>query len=372
MNFIVSSNSLLKALQAVGGVLNTSNTLPILDNFLFNIGKNSLSIAASDLESTMTTQIEVQSKDEGSVAVPAKLLLDILKALPDHPLTFSINDSLGIEISSDYGKYSLSGFNADEFPKIPVIEKSSKVSFSAKTLHHAINKSLFASGNDELRPVMSGMFCQMDSSGVTFVATDAHKLVRYKRTDASSADVASFIIPKKPLNLLKGLLGGIEEDVIVEYNDTNVKFNFGTFTLISRLIDGKYPNYEAVIPSDNPNRMTISRAQFASSLKRVSIFANKTTHQVRLKITGSQLIISAEDLDFSNAAKEELTCAYEGEDIEIGFNSRFLLEMVNNVDTESLVLELSAPNRAGILLPEGGEDEGEDILMLVMPVMLSN
>lgn len=372
MNFIVSSTSLLKALQAVGGVLNSSNTLPILDNFLFEIGKNTLSIAASDLESTMSTQIEVQSKDEGSVAVPAKLLLDILKTFPDHPLTFSINDKLGIEISSDYGKYSLSGYNAEEFPKVPVLEKPSTVSLPTATLQKAIDKTLFAAGNDDLRPVMSGVFCQMDSSNITFVATDAHKLVRYRRTDLKSDSASAFIIPRKPMNLLKGLLGNIEGDVSMEYNESNAQFKFGNFTLICRLIDGKYPNYEAVIPSDNPNRMTIGKAQFSNSLKRVSIFANKTTHQVRLKISGSQLIISAEDLDFANAAKEELTCAYEGEDIEIGFNSRFLMEMVNNVDSESLVLELSAPNRAGILLPENNEEDGEDILMLVMPVMLNS
>lgn len=372
MNFIVSSTSLLKALQAVGGVLNSSNTLPILDNFLFEIGKNTLSIAASDLESTMSTQIEVQSKDEGSIAVPAKLLLDILKTFPDHPLTFSINDKLGIEISSDYGKYSLSGYNAEEFPKVPVLEKPSTVSLPTTTLQKAIDKTLFAAGNDDLRPVMSGVFCQMDSSNITFVATDAHKLVRYRRTDLKSDSASAFIIPRKPMNLLKGLLGNIEGDVSMEYNESNAQFKFGNFTLICRLIDGKYPNYEAVIPSDNPNRMTIGKSQFSNSLKRVSIFANKTTHQVRLKISGSQLIISAEDLDFANAAKEELTCAYEGEDIEIGFNSRFLMEMVNNVDSESLVLELSAPNRAGILLPENNEEDGEDILMLVMPVMLNN
>jgi DNA polymerase-3 subunit beta len=372
MNFIVSSTTLLKALQAVGGVLNSSNTLPILDNFLFEISTNKLTISASDLESTMTTSIDVQAKDAGSVAVPAKMVLDILKTFPDHPLTFSFGDNLSIEISSDYGKYSLSGFNGDEFPKVPTLEKPSSVVMGGEILQRAIDRTLFAAGNDDLRPVMSGLFCQMDSDGITFVATDAHKLVRYKRLDAKSDNTASFIIPKKPMNLLKGLLGNAEGEVTIEYNEANAQFKFGNFNLVCRLIDGKYPNYEAVIPNDNPNRMTIARQQFASSIKRVSIFANKTTHQVRLKITGSQLIISAEDLDFSNAAKEELTCSYTGEDMEIGFNSRFLLEMINNVDAESIALELSAPNRAGILLPENSSDEGEDILMLVMPVMLNN
>jgi DNA polymerase III subunit beta len=372
MNFIVSSTTLLKALQAVGGVLNSTNTLPILDNFLFEISNNDLKISASDLESTMTTVIEIQSKENGNIAVPAKLLLDILKTFPDHPLNFGINTNNGIEISSDYGKYSLAGQNADEFPRVPKLESPSSVTLGANVLQRAIEKTVFATGNDDLRPVMSGLLCQMDSDGVTFVATDAHKLVRYKRADAKSENFAEFIIPKKPMNLLKGLLSNVEGDVSMEYNEANAQFKFGSTTIICRLIDGKYPNYQAVIPQENPNRMTIARTQFANSIKRVSIFANKTTHQVRLKITGSQLIISAEDLDFSNAAKEELTCSYQGEDMEIGFNSRFLLEMINNINAETIALELSAPNRAGILVPDTPEQDNEDILMLVMPVMLNN
>jgi DNA polymerase III subunit beta len=372
MNFIVSSTTLLKALQAVGGVLNSTNTLPILDNFLFEIADSNLKISASDLESTMTTVVEIQSKENGNIAVPAKLLLDILKTFPDHPLTFTVNANNGIEISSDYGKYSLAGQNADEFPRVPKLESPSAVTLTANVLQRAIEKTVFATGNDDLRPVMSGLLCQMDSEGVTFVATDAHKLVRYKRADAKSANAAEFIIPKKPMNLLKSLLTNVEGDVALEYNESNAMFKFGNTTVICRLIDGKYPNYQAVIPQENPNRMTIARTQFANSIKRVSIFANKTTHQVRLKITGSQLIISAEDLDFSNAAKEELTCSYQGEDMEIGFNSRFLLEMINNISAETIALELSAPNRAGILVPDTPEQDNEDILMLVMPVMLNN
>jgi DNA polymerase-3 subunit beta len=372
MNFIVSSTTLLKALQAVGGVLNSTNTLPILDNFLFEIANNELKISASDLESTMSTVITIQSKENGNIAVPAKLVLDILKTFPDHPLTFTVNSNNGIEISSDYGKYSLSGQNSDEFPRVPKLESPSQISINGNVLQRAIEKTVFATGNDDLRPVMSGLYCQMDSQGITFVATDAHKLVRFKRTDTSSEKASEFIIPKKPMNLLKGLLGSSEEPVTIEYNDSNAQFKFGSTTLICRLIDGKYPNYQAVIPQENPNRMTIARTQFANSIKRVSIFANKTTHQVRLKITGSQLIISAEDLDFANAAKEELTCSYNGEDMEIGFNSRFLLEMINNISAETIALELSAPNRAGILVPDNPEQENEDILMLVMPVMLNN
>jgi len=372
MDFIVSSAGLLKQLQAVGGVLNSSNTLPILDNFLFEINNKVLTISASDLESTMITSIEVESKNNISIAVPAKFLIDILKTFPDHPLNFSIDEkTMGIEISSDYGKYKLSGFNGDEFPTIPSIENPSSVDLDCKMLQRAVEKTIFASGNDELRPVMSGIYSELNSSDVTFVATDAHKLVRYRRTDVKADSSASFIIPKKPMNLLKGLLPNSAGQVNVNYNESNASFKFENFTLICRLIDGKYPNYEAVIPSENPNRLTIDRAAFAQSIKRVSIFANKTTHQVRLKINGSELSISAEDIDFSNEANERLTCSYDGDDMEIGFNSRFLLEMLNNMDTENIILELSAPNRAGILLPDKN-DNGEELLMLVMPVMLNN
>lgn len=372
MNFIVSSAGLLKQLQAVGGVLNSSNTLPILDNFLFEIKNKILTISASDLESTMITTIEVEAKNEVNIAVPAKFLIDILKTFPDHPLTFTIDEkTMGIEISSDYGKYKLSGFNGDEFPSIPLIENPSSVELECEMLQRAVEKTIFASGNDDLRPVMSGIYSELNSSDVTFVATDAHKLVRYKRTDVKAENSASFIIPKKPMNLLKGLLGSSSGKVQIKYNESNACFEFESYTLVCRLIDGKYPNYEAVIPSENPNRLTIDRTAFAQSIKRVSIFANKTTHQVRLKINGSELSISAEDVDFSNEANERLTCSYDGDDMEIGFNSRFLLEMINNIDTENIILELSAPNRAGILLPDKNNN-GEELLMLVMPVMLNN
>jgi DNA polymerase-3 subunit beta len=373
MKFIVSSSTLLKSLQTVGGVLNSSNTLPILDNFLFEVKGDVLTLSASDLETTMTTIVALDKGDsEGAIAIPARLLLDTLKTFPEQPLTFSMDDrTFGIEISSDYGKYKLTGQNGEEFPRTPSIEEPSKLTVTGEILSKAITKTLFATGNDELRPVMSGVFCQFSPQGLTFVATDAHKLVRYTRTDAVATDPASFIIPKKPLNLLKGLVGN-SDDVAIEYNDNNAQFKFGDITLVCRLIDGKYPNYEAVIPSENPNKLTIGRSDILSSVKRVAIFANKTTHQVRLKITGSELAISAEDLDFANEASERLTCSYEGDDMEIGFNSRFLVDMLTNIDASEVVIEMSAPNRAGILLPAGDVNEAEDILMLVMPVMLNN
>jgi DNA polymerase-3 subunit beta len=373
MKFIVSSTTLLKQLQNISGVLNSSNTLPILDNFLFEIDKGEMLVSASDLETTMSTRIAIKAETPGSIAVPAKLLLETLKTFPETPLSFNVDTkTFGIEISAGEGKYKLTGHNGAEFPKVPPIEASNSLEINSYTLAHAINKTLFATGNDELRPVMSGVFLQLSPENLTFVATDAHKLVRYRRTDAHANSGSSFILPKKPLNLLKNILSSEEGPVKIEYNNANANFSFNNVNLICRLIDGKYPNYEAVIPKENPNKLTIDRVAFLNSIKRVSIFSNKTTHQVRLKITGSQLNISAEDLDFANEANERLNCSYTGEDMEIGFNSRFLIEMLNNLPTTEVNMELSAPNRAGILLPANNDVEGEDVLMLVMPVMLNS
>ncbi len=372
MKFIVSSSALSRQLSALSGVLSTSNTLPILDNFLFLVNKGELKISASDLETTMTASLLVESKDSGTIAVPARLLLDTLKTFPEQPLTFTIDKKkFAIEISSDYGKYKLTGHDGEDFPKITEIESPSSFDMDVDTLGKAISKTLFAVGNDELRPVMCGVFVQLESNGITFVATDAHKLVRYKRGDAKSKKATSYIIPKKPLTLLKNILVG-DGKVKVEYNNTNVSFSFGNTMLVSRLIDGKYPNYDAVIPKENPNKMIVDREAFLNSIRRVSIFANKTTHQVRLKVKGSELNVSAEDLDFSNEANERLTCNYKGEDMEIGFNSKFLAEMLSNIDCEEVQFEMSSPNRAGVMVPVKNGNKEEDILMLVMPVMLNN
>ncbi|SFU46039.1 DNA polymerase-3 subunit beta [Pustulibacterium marinum] len=372
MKFIVSSSYLLKQLQVLGGVINNSNTLPILDNFLFELSNNTLTVSASDLETTMSSTLEVESESEGSIAVPAKLLLDTLKTFPEQPLTFVIEDNNTIEISSNHGKYALAYADGNEFPKAVSLSDPSSTTIMGDILATAISKTIFAAGNDDLRPVMSGVFFQFSSEHLTFVATDAHKLVKYQRSDVTASEVAEFIMPKKPLNLLKGILGGSESDVIIEYNESNAKFTFDNVELICRLIDGKYPNYEAVIPKENPNKLTIERGQFLSSVKRVSIFSNKTTHQIRLKIAGAELNISAEDIDYSNKAEERLTCDYQGDDMQIGFNSRFLTEMLNNLSADDVTLEMSLPNRAGILTPVDGLDEGESITMLVMPVMLNS
>jgi len=373
MKFIVSSTLLLKNLQAIIGVINASNTLPILDDFLFELNDNALTITSSDLETTMSVTIDIENAGEpGSIAIPAKILFDTLKTFADIPVSFSINEeSLMVELSAGEGKYKLSGHKSDEYPRTPSLEDTTYINLSSSVLANAINKTIFATGNDELRLVLSGVFCELSPDDVTFVATDAHKLVRYKRLDTKSDNSVSFILPKKPLNLLKNILGSQDIPVKVEYNRTNAFFSFQKINLICRLIDGKYPNYDAVIPTDNPNKLTIDRQLLLNTIRRVSIFANQSTHQIRFKLSGQELILSAEDLDFSNEAKERLACSYDGDDLEIGFNSKFLMEMLNNTDTDEVRLEMSAPNRAGILLPVNNENKDEDILMLVMPVMLN-
>ncbi len=372
MKFIASSSQLLRQLQILGGVINNNNTLPILDNFLFELNQNELKISASDLETTITSTIDVESDSNGSVAISARLLLDTLKTFPNQPLTFKTEDNNTIEISSDQGKYDMAYFSGDEFPKTISLDAPSSTVIPANILGTAISKTIFATGNDDLRPVMSGVFFQFSSDNLTFVATDAHKLVKYTRTDIVANEAAEFIMPKKPLNLLKSILGSNDSDVTIEYNNTNAKFVFDNVILICRLIDGKYPNYDAVIPKENPNKLTVDRASFLNSTKRVSIFSSKTTHQIRLKMAGTELNISAEDIDYANKADERLNCDYQGDDMQIGFNSRFLTEMLSNLTSDEVLIEMSLPNRAGILTPVDGSESGEQITMLVMPVMLNS
>lgn len=371
MKFIVNSAYLLKQLSNINGVITTNPVVPILENFLFELEKGGLTVTASDLQTSMITELQVESKEKGSIAVPARILLDTLKNLPEQPVTFSIDESTySIEIISDNGRYKLSGENATDFPKVPSVSNDFTAEISSAVLSRAINNTIFATSNDELRPAMTGVYVNLGDKNTTFVATDGHRLVRYRRTDVKSDNGAAIIIPRKALNLLKATLPAENTEVTVNFNMSNAFFKFAHIRMICRLIDERFPDYENVIPSGNHIKMTIARNEFLGALKRISIYANKTTHQVRVKITGSELQISAEDLDFSNEANERLSCEHEGEDIEIGFNAKFLVEMLGNMDSDQIKLTMSAPNKAGVLLP-AEKDKAEDILMLVMPVMLN-
>jgi DNA polymerase-3 subunit beta len=371
MKFIVNSSYLLKQLTNINGVITTNPVVPILENFLFEIDKNNLTVTASDLQTSMITEITIESKEKGNIAVPARILLDTLKNLPDQPVTFSIDQSTySVEISSDNGRYKLSGENATDFPKVPTVSNDFSASVSSDVLSKAINNTIFATSNDELRPAMTGVYVNLGEKNTTFVATDGHRLVRYRRSDVKAETNNAIIIPRKALNILKATLPSDNADVNIDFNLSNAFFKFGNIRMICRLIDERYPDYENVIPASSTIKMVINRLDFLSSLKRISIYANRTTHQVRLKITGSELQVSAEDLDFSNEANERLTCEHEGEDIEIGFNARFIIEMLSNLQTDQIRLGMTAPNKAGLITP-AEKDKDEDILMLVMPVMLN-
>lgn len=371
MKFSVSSSELLKQLQMAGGLIGSNPVLPILEDFLFSISDNVLTITATDLETSITTSIDVMSDANGAVAVPAKILLDTLKALPQQPITFSINDdNFAIEITSAYGKYKLAGEDNTDYPRIPEADAVDSIKLPSHLLAQAISKTIFAASNDELRPAMTGIYFQVDFSKLTLVATDAHKLVKYSFTEVNSEVSTAFIVPKKALNLLKNVLPAGSE-VQLSFDKANAFFSFGNTKLVCRLIDARYPDYNAVIPVGNPNVLTVSRGDFQNSLKRIGIYANKTTNQVILNINDGSLTVSAQDLDFSNEATEQLTCSYEGEPMSIGFNAKFLAEMLGVLESDEVKIEMSGPTRAGILQPVE-EVAGEEILMLVMPVMLSN
>ncbi len=374
MKFIVSSSLLLKQLQAISGVLSTNNTLPILDNFLFELSDSEIRISASDLETTMTSRINVDmAEGAGLVAIPAKILTETLKTFSDIPVTLDIDPgNFGVSLIAGEGKYRLAGQNGEEYPKVPEIENAASVSIESDILYRAISKTIYAASTDDLRPAMAGIYCELSDEGTLFVATDAHKLVRYQRNDVKADQSSGFILPKKPLNQLRLILQHDEIPVQIEYTDKNARFTFKNIIMTCRLIEGKYPNYSAVIPASNPNKMTIDRQPFLNAIRRVSIFSNQATYQVKLKIAGSELTMSAEDLDYSNEAYERLTCHYDGQDLEIGFNSKFMVEMLNNLDTEQVMLSMSEPNRAGLITPVNSENKDEDILMLVMPVMLGS
>ena len=374
MNFIVSSSYLLKNLNAINGVITSNPVVPILDNVLFEIENGNLLITASDLQTSVMVEIQVESKKDGSAAIPAKILIDTLKNLPEQPVTFSIDDeNYNIEINSDNGRYKLVGENATDFPKVPQVTDGYSIDLSSELLSNAISNTIFSTSTDELRPAMTGIFLKLSTSSCTFVSTDGHRLVKYVRSDISGDEVDhEMILPRKSLNLLKSTLPSDKSsDVKLEFNASNAFFSFDNVKMVCRLIDERYPDYENVIPLDNSNNIVIDKSEVLSSLKRISIYANKTTNQVRFKISGGEILISAEDLDFSNEANERISCEHDGADIEIGFNAKFLIEILSNLNSTRVTFKLSEPNKAGLIIPDE-MDEDEDITMLVMPVMLND
>ncbi len=371
MKFLVSSDELIKNLQVLRGVINNNNTIPVLDNFLFELDGNNLKITASDLETTMTANVKVESEDKGNFLLPARLLFDTVKSLPTQPLTFMFGDNNNMEIINDYGKYSFSYLDADDYPETITMEESESITLPTGILSEAISKSIFASGTDDLRPTMTGILFEFSPESLNFVATDAHKLVKYERNDLKADSETEFIMPKKPLQILKNHLSGLQDDVTITYDERNAHFVFDNMELISRLINGKYPNYRAVIPTENPNILIVDRQTFLDAVKRISIFASQATHLIRVEMAGAELKISAEDLDFSNKAEERLSCNYNGEDMAIGFNSKFLTEILSNLDSDEVSLNMSVPSKAAIIHPVDGLEEGEKITMLIMPLMLN-
>ena len=376
MEFTVSSSVLMRTVNTLSGIISSNSALPILDNLLFEQKNGRLTLSASDMETTMTSTIDVDGQSSGKIAVPAKMLAEILKTFPEQPLTFVAREQehllkINYGTTDNEGNCDLPYEEADDYPVLPVLEDVTQTVVTSEILATAIQKTIFATGNDDMRPVMSGVLFKFTPEGLVFVATDAHKLVKYVREDITSPVPVEFIMPKKPLNILKNIFSGLATDVTITFNRTNARFEADDIVLTCRLIDGKYPNYEAVIPKDNPNQLLIDRLSFMSSLRRIALFSNKTTHQTRLSLSPAEVVISAEDNEEGKRADEKIPCSYRGERMDIGFNSRFLSEMLANLESKEGTIDMSKPNRAGILRPLES-NEGEQITMLVMPVILGN
>ncbi len=374
MNFIVSSSALLNHLQAVSKVISSKNTLPILDNFLFQLKGTELTVTASDLETTLVTTLQLDSASEdGEITVDAKRLTSILREFPEQPLTFNINmDNMTVDIVSENGKFNLTGQSGEDFPVIPQLKGDiHNANLTSEIMLQGVSKALFAASDDDLRPVMTGIYIELSTEHMSFVASDAHKLVRYRRTDIKAEENASFILPQKPASLLKNTLPKTDSAVQIQFDDKNAIIEFENYKLVCRLVEGNYPNYEAVIPNDNPNKLIVDRLDFYNSLRRVSVFSNQASNLIKLALAGNQITVSAQDIDFSISAHERIKCEYDGDEMEIGFKSLFLIEILSNLSSSDVVVNLSDPTRAGILVPMEKENDDEDILMLLMPMMIN-
>ena len=376
MKFVVSSTELLNRLQAIGRVISSRNTLPILDNFLFKLEGNTLEVTASDLETTLITRINLTNvSEEGCIAIPAKHLTEFVSKFPEQPLTFDIStETFSIRINSEIGEYGFQGYDWEDFPQLPTLKQEtlSTLRLPADMVLQGIGKTFFASGDDELRPVMNGIFLEMSTENISFVSTNSQILVRYRRKDASAENDGSFNLPKKPAGLLRTVLAKEHGDVSITFDDKNAMFELSDYVLVCRLVEGKYPAYNSVIPVENPNKLIIDRVDFLGSLRRVSMFTNQATNLVRLELRGNQLNILAQDIDFKHAGHETLQCQYDGEEMNIGFKANFLIEMLSNITSTEISVEMSDPNRACLILPVNADLEGEDLLMLVMPLTLGD
>ncbi|MBN1462224.1 MAG: DNA polymerase III subunit beta [Paludibacteraceae bacterium] len=374
MKFIVSSTKLSSHLQAISRVIASKSTLPILECFLLSLKGKVLTITTSDLETTLITSLEVEkSEGQGLVAISAKILLDSLRELPEQPLEFDINnDNLALSIKYETGIFNFIGQNGDEYPKLPELSKeANELKIDTDTLNSGITKSIFATADDELRPVMNGIYFDITTEGITMVATDAHKLVRVKTTAYKGSADAAFILAKKPATLLKNILPKESGEVSVQFDEKNTVITLSNYKMICRQVEGRYPNYNGVIPQNNPHKLIIDRLAFMNALKRVSIFSNQASNLIKLQLTENAIHITAQDIDFSVSAEENISCQYSGEPMSIGFKSTFLIDILNNINSGDVVLELADPSRAGLILPFEN-DENEDLLMLLMPMLLND
>lgn len=374
MRFDVSSTALLSRLQAVGKVIASKNTLPILDNFLFQLEGNVLTVTASDVETRLVTSVEVMNaQGSGLFCVSAKMLLEPLKELPEQPLTFDVNDAnLEVFIHFQNGKYNFIGQKGDTYPQQkPLSEQAVEVLIDAQQLLNGISRSLFATADDELRPVMNGIYFDFHTDDLTFVASDGHKLVRLRNLSVKSEERASFILPKKPATLLKNLLAKEDGVVRLQFDDNNAYVHCANFEMVCRLIEGRYPNYNSVIPKENPFQVTIDRLSLLNALKRVSVFSNQSSSLIKLHLKDNLLTVSAQDIDFSTSAEERIPCAYEGDELSIGFKATYLIDILGNLSSTDVILQLADPSRAGLIFPSENE-ENEDFLMLLMPMMLND
>ncbi|MBP3482397.1 MAG: DNA polymerase III subunit beta [Alistipes sp.] len=373
MKFTVSSSALLSLLATTGKVISNKNTLPILDYFLMELKDGNLKVTTSDLETTLAGAITVENfESEGTIAAPAKLMLDSLKEFPEMPLSIEVNDKTWeIKINWKSGSLSIPGASPVSYPAIPSLgEDKNEISLDVDTLVNGINKTIFATADDELRPVMNGVYINLDPEGITFVATDAHKLVKYT-TETATNIKASFILPKKPANLLKTVLLKEDDAISVSFDTKNVVFKLKSHTLVCRLIEGNYPNYNAVIPTNNSNKVLIDRIELVNGIRRVAVCSNPTTNLIRMDISDNKVNLTAQDIDFSVSANETLNCSYEGSPISIGFKSTFLVEILSNIETPTVVIELADATRAGVFKPVYDDKQSSSTLMLLMPMMIN-